>query len=137
MSDSVMEKFQLRPENSKVTRIDGTDYADDFNCFGWLRGVRDRALMLECRLTNGNIISIAYSWLELAVLDLSDGITLTFGGRRVRILGRNLDAEVRPTARLYTGIVRHRVPWIAECSRADLLELSKEATAIEKIIVDN
>ncbi len=34
--------------------------ADDLGSFGWLRGIRDRAIMLELRQKNGNVVAIGY-----------------------------------------------------------------------------
>ncbi len=54
------------------------------------------------------------AWLDLASFDPSEGITLGFGGRKVTIRGRNLQAEVRPNVRLFQALVRQRVPWLQE-----------------------
>ena len=48
--------------------------------FGFLRGVRDRAIMLELRHRDGRISAVGYAWLSGAEFDPSAGITLSFGG---------------------------------------------------------
>jgi hypothetical protein len=73
--------------------------------------------MLELR-RNGNIVALTYAWLDRAKFDPSEGITLRFGMEKVRIIGRNLNAEIRPNIRLLTGITRHRVPWVQEDDEA-------------------
>jgi hypothetical protein len=90
------------------------DDLDDLGTFEFLRGIRDRAVMLELRHRDGRVTRLIYAWLRCADYDPSDGITLNFGGETVKITGRNLNVEVRPNVRLFAGIVRHRVPWIQE-----------------------
>jgi hypothetical protein len=91
-----------------------SEAAEDFGAFGWLRGAKERAVMLELRQRTGNIIAIGYGWLERAEFDPSIGITLLVPGQRILIRGRNLNAEIRPNVLLFEGITRHRVPWVAE-----------------------
>jgi len=110
---SVLQKFVTR-RGEATPPEEETELTDDLGAFGWLRGVRDRAIMLELRRKDGRVLAFAYAWLERSELDPSDGITLHFAGRTVRITGRNLNAEVRPNVRLFDGILRHRVPWIRE-----------------------
>jgi hypothetical protein len=107
--------------------------ADDLGAFGWLRGIRSRAPMLELRRKSGNILAIGYGWLERVEFDPSEGITLSFAGQRIRIRGRNLNTESRPTVRLFEGIARHRVTWIQESDRAGSIEAPDHATIIDSI----
>ena len=79
---------------------------DDFGAFGWLRGVQERAIMLEIRRKDGSITARGYSWLQGADFEPSTGITLNFSGEKITIAGRNLNAEARPNVRLFAGIVR-------------------------------
>lgn len=108
---------------------------DDLGAFGWLRGQRERAVMLELRRRNGNIIGLGYSWLERAEFDPSQGITLYFLGKTVKITGSNLNAETRPNVRLFNGILRHRVPWIQEADQVTAMRAAKDAIIIERIEV--
>lgn len=110
-----------------------TDAWDNLGCFGWLRGVRDRAPMLELRRKSGNILAVGYAWLERAEFDPSEGITLHLAGQRVHIKGRNLNSDTRPLVRLFEGITRHRVPWIREATQADILTAREDACLIEAI----
>ena len=114
--DQILGRHAARVVSALKTRnteADG-DAPEDFGCFGWLRGIRDRAVMLELRKRNGNILAIGYGWLERAEFDPSDGIALHVVGGIVRIRGRNLNAEVRPGVRLFQGVIAHRVTWIRE-----------------------
>jgi hypothetical protein len=109
------------------------DAWDNLGCFGWLRGVRDRAPMLELRKKTGNILAVGYAWLERAEFDPSEGITLYLAGQRVHIKGRNLNHDARPLVRLFEGITRHKVPWIREATQADILAARADSCLIEAI----
>lgn len=115
---------------SVVTEIDA---ADDLGAFGWLRGVKDFSRMLELRRKDGSILAVGYGYLDHAEFNPSEGITLSVAGRKIRLRGRNLNAEVRPTVRLFEGITRHRVPWIQEADRATGMEASERETVIDSI----
>lgn len=108
---------------------------DDLGAFGWLRGQKERAVMLELRKRSGNSIGRGYAWLEGAEFDPSVGITLYFLGKTVKIIGSNLNAEIRPNVRLFNGILRHRVPWIQEMPQANAMRAGKDALIIERIEV--
>lgn len=110
-----------------------TDVADDFGAFGWLRGIRERSVMLELRRKDGNILAIGYGFIDRVEFDPSEGIKLSLAGREIRITGRNLNAEVRPTVRLFEGITRHRVSWVCEADARESLALSDNATVIDAI----
>ncbi|HZZ82687.1 MAG TPA: hypothetical protein VFE62_29585 [Gemmataceae bacterium] len=108
---------------------------DDLGVFGWLRGQKERAVMLELRRRGGNITGLGYAWLERAEFDPSVGITLYFLGKMVRITGSNLNAEVRAHVRLFNGILRHRVPWIQETDQATAMRAGRDAIVVERIEV--
>ena len=92
------------------------DAADDLGCFGYLRGQRERAVMLQLRRRTGEMLAITYGFVERIGYDPSDGITLHLGSQLIRIRGTNLNAEVRPNVRLFEGLTRHRIGWIQERS---------------------
>src|SRR5581483_10396872 len=95
------------PSRAALMPREGEDETpDDLGAFGWLRGVRDRAVMLELRRKDGSAVAFAYTWLERAEFDPSQGITLKFGMEKVKIAGRNLNAEAKPNVRLFAGILR-------------------------------
>ena len=136
MSDSLIEKYAKRSPGGD-SRPDDADGAEDLGCFGWLRGVRDRAIMLELRKKDGSVIAVGYAWMERAEFDPSEGITLHVSNRTVRIKGARLNAEARDAVRLFDGIVRHRVPWIRESSRAEALAGEPESVSIESIEIES
>ncbi len=106
---------------------------DDLGCFGWLRGIRDRALSLELRLANGNIVAVPYHTIERFEFDPSEGIVLTVAGSKIRLQGRNLNAEMRPAIRLFEGLTRHRVPWIREAQDGESISAAEHVTVVDSI----
>ncbi len=133
---SVLDKYTRPRTNGDVPATYESDDPDDLGAFGWLRGVRERAVMLELRQRDGSAEALGYAWLERAKFDPSEGITLTFSGKTVQITGINLNAERRPNVRLFAGIIRHRVPWIQVAEGAEQMEAAKDATVIEAIKVE-
>lgn len=130
--DSILQRYIDDQESS----IDNqSEYADDDEqiypaSFGWLRGIRDRALMLELRKKNGNIMAFGYSWLERVEFNPSEGITLIFGERNIQIRGRNLNID---SGSLFDSITRHKATWIQEALRADIVKSCETETVIESI----
>jgi hypothetical protein len=135
MSDKILQKFAAKAgeKAANLAIADEPDIVDDLGTFGWLRGMHERAVMLELRKTNGNILAVGYGWLERAEYNPSEGITLHVVGRQIRIRGRNLNAEVRPLVRLFQGITRHRVPWVQEISELAAMRAGKGETVVEAI----
>ncbi len=132
MSDRLLERVQRRTAANSNDELE-LQGEDDLGCFGWLRGVRDRAIMLELRKKDGHALAIGYSWIERVELVPDEGITLHLPGRTVRIRGSRMNAEIRPTVRLFDGIIRHRVPWIREADRAELMQSGDGEVAVERI----
>ncbi|MFO0835808.1 MAG: hypothetical protein U0638_12615 [Phycisphaerales bacterium] len=122
MGDDVLERFTRRavPPAGVLTELD-PDAAEDYACFGWLRGVRERALMLELRKLDGRVMAVGYAWLERVAYEPETGITLLLPGITVKIRGSGLNTSLPSGVRLLDGILRHRVPWIAESGRAAVL----------------
>ncbi len=85
------------PSHTALPARESEDDPVNLGAFGWLRGVRDRAVMPELRRKDGSV-ALAYAWLERADFDPSQGITLKFGAEKVKITGRNLNAEGVPTS---------------------------------------
>ncbi len=134
MSDKILQKYAGNSGGKSIglAATDEPETAEDLGVFGWFRG-RDRAIMLELRKKNGNIVAIGYSWLERVEFDPSEGITLHLAGQKIRIRGRNLNGEFRPNVRLYQGITQHKVPWIQEADEPTALQAGETATVIERI----
>jgi hypothetical protein len=131
MSDSILSKYATRAPGAGGDDGDGTE--DVAESFGWLRGIRDRAVMLELRKKTGAILAVGYGWIEKVEFDPTEGITFQHCGVKVRIKGRNLNAEVRQSVRLFEGIVRHRVSWLQEADRADRIGAPSSNVVIEEI----
>jgi hypothetical protein len=136
MYDKVFQKQSGQPRaptGEAEHAASEADAMDDLGSFGFLRGVRDRAVCLELRKKTGNITAIPYGWIEKLEFDPSEGITLYAGGARIRIRGRNLNAAIRATVRLFEGIARHRVAWIQEADEPSRLQADRNATVIDSI----
>jgi hypothetical protein len=137
--NSVLSQFTSRvapvpPKNDSEPEPD-TGGEENFGAFGWLRGIRDRAVMLEFRCRDGSVVALNYSWLERIDFD-SAAITLKFGGQSVRVVGRNLDAYARPNVRLLDLLCRHRVLWVQESDLPGLRRADRNATVIEHIEIE-
>ena len=134
-SDSLLGRYTrpLPPSRDRYDAELDQEPHDDCGAFGWLRGVRDRALMLELRRKDGSIKALGYAWLQLAEFDPSTGITLLFPAATVRLIGRNLNAESRPHVRLFDGLIRHRVPFVQEADESTLMRSSQNDTLVERI----
>lgn len=89
--------------------------------------------MLEIQHKDGRITTKGYAWLQSAEFDPSNGITLNVSGEEVMVTGRNLNAEARPNIRLFSGVPRHRVPWIQEADGPMIIEATKDAVVIETV----
>jgi hypothetical protein len=136
MNDKILDRYTTsRQANGEASPQPETELTDDLGVFGWLRGIRDRAIMLELRFKDGSSRALGYAWLDDAKFDPSEGITLCFAGRTVQIKGRNLDSPLRPNVRLFSGIIRHRVPWIQEADGASAIEADDSATVIDDLNV--
>jgi len=134
MSDSVLKNFTEKFANGHHSRIEEEDNEpEDLGAFGWLRGSKERAWMLEIRRKDGSIVAFGYSWLERTEFDPSEGITLRFTGQTMRLVGRNLNREVRPHLKLYDGLVRHRIPWVQEADEPTALSAPANSTVIERV----
>lgn len=133
MFDDIFDKQPQRRKPVETSTEVEAEAPDDLGSFGWLRGVRDRAASLEIRHKDGRITANSYAWLESAEFDPSEGITLNFSGKTVKLIGRNLNAESRPNVRLFSGILRHRVPWIQEADGPTVMEASQSAVVVEEV----
>jgi hypothetical protein len=63
----------------------------------------------------------------------TEGITLHVHGEKIRIKGRNLNAEIRPEVRLFQGITRHRVAWVQETDRLNSMNKRDGVAFVEEI----
>ncbi len=114
-----------------------SDEEDECPAFGFLRGIRDRALSLELRFANGNSQAFPYSWLGPVKYDPSAGLLLKFVGDLVYLVlleGSNLNALVKGAISLYDrGIQRNRVTWCREMTRLEVEKSGNGEVTIERI----
>ena len=72
MNDSLSDKYTRR-NGEADSELEGDE---DLGSFGWLRGMRERAVMLEIRHKDGNLNAIAYAMIEKLEFNPSEGITI-------------------------------------------------------------
>jgi hypothetical protein len=133
VGDNLLDQLTERISRRSREPVNESEVTEDYGAFGWLRGVRDRALYLEFRLKDGSMHAFGYSWLESVTFDPSDSITLKFTGQTVKIHGCNLNAECGPNVTLVNGILRHKVPWLQQADRPLAMWGNKKASIIEAI----
>lgn len=133
--DSLLAKYAAGKGPLPIDEASDNDVHDDLGAFGWLRGIRDRAVFLEFRRKDGSVIAYPYHWLGPAEFNPSDGISLKFGVATVKITGRNLNTQIRPNVRLFAGIMRQRVIWIQEADQAMAMTAGNGAVVVESIAV--
>jgi hypothetical protein len=126
--DAAKRLAELRQESAEPAANeadDGLEFepedAEDNSAaaFSVISADRQRKIMCEFRMLNGNSHSLAYSFLVGAEFDSSKGIQLDFSGYAVTIEGRNL----RPG---YNGLISHRVAVVRQND-----DLQAEATLPE------
>lgn len=129
----LLDKFMHRIHAESANENDESETeVDDLGVFGFLRGSRERATMLELRKRDGHVLAVGYGMFEVE-LNPSEGIALHFADRKITIKGRNLNAEAKPNIRLFEAICRHRVPWLREASEPESLSAREGDTMIETI----
>lgn len=108
--------------------------------FGFLRGIRERALAVEFRFRDGNSECYEYSHLASFRFNPSVGLLLKFTGDLVTLVlirGSNLDAlvnqgEINLTDR---GLQRHRITWVREMDEEELRRVGEGGPTIDSIEV--
>lgn len=136
MTDSsILQRYlaQTDPSVNSHTEQSDTEESDNLASFGWLRGIRDRALMLELRKKDGNILAFGYNWLERVDFDPSTGIKLSYPGHLIIIRGQYLNSESSTGIKLFEGLTRHKVVWIQEANRAHRLRATDQHPQVECI----
>jgi hypothetical protein len=120
-----------------TSTADASEDEDECVAFGYLRGVRDRALAIEFRLANGNREAFPYSWLGPMKYNPSAGLLLKFVGDAIYLVvleGSNFASLVNGSASLFDrGIQRHRVTWVREMSRLQIEKAGAGEVTVEHI----
>jgi hypothetical protein len=112
---------RLRASRGQPSDVQDSEEEELSGIFGWLRGAKEKAAMLELRLKSGNSVAFSYGWLDKVEYNPSTGITLQFGTHTIQLLGKKLNAPVRPNVTLFDGLLRHRITWIQEAGQAESL----------------
>ena len=116
------------------------DVSEESSCtaFGYLRGLRERALAVEFRTRDGNREWFPYSWLGPVRHDPSVGLLLRFTGDLVTLVlirGSNLDVLVSPGMVNLTdrGFQRQRILWAREMDEQELRKVGEGGPTIDTI----
>lgn len=131
MNDSVLERY-ARPALASPESEEGHG-VQDCGAFGFLRGIRDRAIMLELRRKDGSIRAIGYAWLQAIEFDPSGGIALMFPGSIIKLSGRNLNKPNAQGVGLLAGLLRHRVTFIQEADQVAFMNASSAEAVVERM----
>ncbi len=121
----------------------GEKDSDEESClaFGYLRGLRERALAVEFRLRTGDREWLSYSCLVSWRHNPSVGLLLKFttgdAVTLVLIRGSNLDMLVGHSLINLTdrGLQRHRITWIREMDEEELRKAGEGQPTVDKIEV--
>ena len=62
MSDNLLERYTGKRNEFGEVSTPESDGLEDYGAFGWLRGIRDLAIMLEIRQKDGKISAFSYAW---------------------------------------------------------------------------
>lgn len=114
MSDTINLTDRILSRRAAVPADEDPDASEDCGAFGFLRGARDRAVMLDFRFLTGNRVAFPYAFLERVSYDPSDGVELRFLGVVVTLRGRNLSRATAAGVSLVDALHRHRVAWVGE-----------------------
>jgi hypothetical protein len=108
--------------------------------FGYLRGLRDSSASVEFRFRDGNSIWFSYALLGTWQFNPSEGLLLKFSGDLVYLVlirGSNLDKPLTEGAinLTHAGLQRHRVLWIREMSKEEIVRVGESGPTIDSIEV--
>ncbi len=125
--------------NGDTPNADNELVEDSCPAFGYVRGVRDRAVTLQLRYRNGNSDFFPYSWLGPIRFNPSVGLLLKFTGDVVTLVlirGSNLDVLVNESVNLTDrGLARHRIVWVREMDEDELRRATQGEPTIDHINV--
>ena len=80
MSDRILPKYVGRngaiAESLDLDAIGDAEDVESFDCFGWLRGMRERAVCLEFRQKSGSVLAIPYAYISRMEFQPSGLITI-------------------------------------------------------------
>jgi hypothetical protein len=135
MFDKVLEEYASKRNQNGSAASAGVEAADDFGAFGWLRGVQDRAIMLEIPAQGRPLLGQGLFLVPVGGIRRVERNQLNFSGETIRIAGRDLNAEARANVSLFAGIIRHRVPWRGRRMEAAVMQVAKDAIVVEEVKV--
>lgn len=131
MTDSVLDRYSRAA--TVGSDADEAEVVQDCGAFGFLRGIRDRAIMLELRKKDGSIRAFGYGWLQAVEFDPSGCVSLMFPGHSVKIIGSNLGTPNLQGVSLLSAILRHRATFVQEADQVTYMGASKGEAIVEQM----
>src|SRR5258708_2150929 len=136
--DRLERKGMLAGLTGPLPKKEGESEEASCGAFGYLRGIKDRAIVLELRFRDGNSMWFPYGWMGPWRYDPSEGLLLKFSGDLVYLVlikGSNLDLPLNDGHMNLTsgGLQRHRVVWIREMPGVDIKSVGGEGPTIDSI----
>lgn len=124
----------------KEKEVAGDSAEESCPAYGYLRGLRERAIAVEFRFRDGNSDWFSYSHLSGFRFNPSAGVLLKFTGDLVSLVlirGSNLDALVGQGMVNLTdrGFQRHRIMWVREMDEDDLRKVGMAGPTVDRIDV--
>jgi hypothetical protein len=141
MQDKLPDFFKKSPllPVAEIVRPE-VDDGEEETCpaFGFLRGVRDRAVTVEFRLKNGDSEWHSYNCLTSFRFNPSVGILLRFTADVVTLVlirGSNLDLllDERLINLTDRGLQRHRITFVREMAEEELKKVGRKQPTIDRI----
>jgi hypothetical protein len=134
----ILESGKKTPPKKSDAETDGGEAKCE--AFGYLRGLKDSSASVEFRFRNGTSIWFSYSLLGTWQLNPSEGLLLKFSGDLVYLVlirGSNLDKPLTEGAinLTHAGLQRHRVLWIREMSKEEIVRVGESGPTIDSIEV--
>jgi hypothetical protein len=122
----------------KEAEADGSEAS--CGAFGYLRGLREQAAVVEFRFRNGNTRGFTYNLLGTWQFNPSEGLLLKFSGDLVYLVlirGSNLNRPLNEGAidLIHAGLQRHRVLWVREMSEEEIRQVGDKGPSIDSIEV--
>ncbi len=123
----IVEKYLPKTDTVRDPSDVDAEQVAPGNAFGFVRGGRDRASMVEFRPGKGAWESLGYSWLERVQFRPAGELRLSFvTGHRVVLTGRNL-------GRLRDLLTSHRLTWVQEMDLLHAQTLDEDAAVVTSI----
>lgn len=125
-----MERLDTRRSTPKEPEEESEE---DFGSFGYLRGIKERSIMLEFRFLNGNTEAMPYHSLERLVYNPSEGLLLQFHDGKIRLKGQKFNTVQSNGIVFLQALLRNRITWVQESDELKAKILDPNRVIFSKI----